>query len=372
MAAGSALGRKQMECIIIALTVMSLSIGLVGLPNAGKSTLFNALTRQNVLVADYPFATIEPNLGIVALPDDRVRRLAEVFQAGKTTPATVSFTDIAGLVEGASRGEGLGNKFLENIRRTGVIAQVVGAFRSGVDAAGDIGIIGTELVLADWQVLAGQAEKLRKPAKSDKRLAGRLACLEAALGELDSGRFLSRSPDREEYARQLAGFNLLTLKPIVHVFNLAEKDIGDRGLRAGLAAASGGDCLFVSAKLELEISRLDSRERAGFLREYGLEQSGIEQLAEAGFGILGLQTFLTAGPKEARAWVIPRDCPAPRAAGAIHGDMERGFIAAEIVAFEDLVKLGSWPAARAAGLCRTEGKQYLMRDGDVADFRFNV
>ena len=352
---------------------MSLSIGLVGLPNVGKSTLFNALTRQNVLVADYPFATIEPNLGIVPLPDDRVHRLATVFKAAKTLPATVSFTDIAGLVEGASRGEGLGNQFLENIRRTGVIAQVIGAFRPDADTRADIEIIGTELVLADWQVLDGQLQKLRKPAKSDRRLAEQVACLEAALEELDSGVFLSHSPRGEEYSRQLAQFNLLTLKPVVYVFNLAEADISDSNLQAKLAeAVPGGDCLFISAKLELEISQLGAEERAGFLREYGLKRSGIEQLAAAGFDILGLQTFLTAGGQEAKAWVIPKNCPAPKAAGVIHSDMERGFIAADIVAFEDLMASGSWSAARAGGLCRTEGKQYLMQDGDVVEFKFNV
>ena len=350
---------------------MSLSIGLVGLPNVGKSTLFNALTRQNVLVADYPFATIEPNLGIVPLPDGRVHRLGQVFNSAKTIPATVSFTDIAGLVEGASRGEGLGNKFLENIRQTGVIAQVIGTFRSP-DASEDIGIIGTELILADWQVLDGQAKKLRKPAKSDKRLAAQLACLEAALADLDAGCPLNRSKRRADYDQQLSAFNLLTLKPIVYVFNLAETDIGNQSLQDKLAASAGGACLFVSAKLELEISQLAGIERTDFLRAYGLERSGIEQLAAAGFDILGLQTFLTAGAKEARAWVIPKDCPAPQAAGTIHSDMEKGFIAAEIVSFEDLVQLGAWAAAKAAGLCRTEGKQYRMQDGDVVEFKFNV
>ncbi len=352
---------------------MSLSIGLVGLPNVGKSTLFNALTHQNALIADYPFTTIEPNLGIVALPDNRVNALAEIFKSLKTVPATVSFTDIAGLVEGASRGEGLGNKFLDHIRQTKVIAQIVGAFRSQAGALRDIEIVETELLLADWQMLDQKLQKIRKLAKGDKELAKLAGLIEKALEELDASRPLRHSQNEAAYAASLSSFNLLTLKPTIYVFNLAEADLNKTELRSQLAqAVPNARHLFLSAKLENELSQLGSEETELFLKEYDLQKRGIESLAEIGFETLGLQTFLTAGINEARAWIIPRNCPAPQAAGIIHSDMERGFIAADIVSFEDLKRLGSWAAARTAGVCRTEGKNYAMRDGDVAEFKFNV
>ena len=352
---------------------MSLSIGLVGLPNVGKSTLFSGLSGQNVLIADYPFATIEPNVGLVPLPDRRVWRLGEVFASARVVPAAVSFTDIAGLIKGASEGEGLGNQFLSHIRQAGMIALVVGAFRRPAEAAEEIGLIETELLLADRQSLAGRLEKTGRAAKGDSVLAAAAGLCRAALAETEAGQTLGGGRRRQEYAEGLKDLNLLSLKPILCVFNLAEADLADQRLRQSLTAAAGGrPAVFLSAKLELEISRLPPSERPEFLKAYGLEQTGIDQLAAAGCQILGLQTFLTAGAKESRAWIIAKDSPAPQAAGVIHSDMERGFIAADIVGFEDLLRLKSWPAARAAGAVRTEGKAYLMRDGDVAEFKFNV
>ena len=352
---------------------MTLSIGLIGLPNVGKSTLFNALTHQNVLVADYPFATIEPNLGIVPLPDRRIYQLASISESLKTIPATVSFTDIAGLVEGANKGEGLGNKFLSHIRQTKVIAHVVDAFREQAKALNEINVVRTELLLADWQTLDQQLEKLRKPAKNDPKIADIAATIKAALKEVDNEIVLSQSRFRKEYRQKLAHLNLLTLKPFIYIFNLAEKDLKNSSFQSSLSQlVSDAKHLFLSAKLELELSQLGNNDRTEFLSEYGLNESGIQRLAQLGFEILGLQTFLTTGAKETKAWVISKNCLAPQAAGIIHGDMERGFIAADIVNFRDFEKFKSWLAARAAGVCRTEGRNYLMQDGDVVEFKFNV
>lgn len=351
---------------------MSLNIGLVGLPNVGKSTLFNALTKQNVLVADYPFATIEPNLGIVPLPDDRVEQLAQIFNSSKVLPATVSFVDIAGLVKGASQGEGLGNKFLSHIRQSSVIAQVIGAFRQSEDAANEIKVIQTELLLADHQTLITQLEKLKKPARSDPQIADLVHFIKLALEDIDNEILLSLSPHKKEYEQKFIQFSLLTLKPFIYIFNLSDDDLKNSKLKAELNQLVEGHCLFLSARLELELSQLNTQDLNLFLSEYGLQQSGIGQLASLSFEILNLQTFLTAGDKETKAWVIPKNCLAPLAAGVIHSDMQRGFIAAEIVNFNDLKRLKSWSKARQDGVCRTEGKNYQMQDGDVVEFKFNV
>ena len=352
---------------------MSLNIALVGLPNVGKSTLFNALTEQNVLVADYPFATIKPNIGIVPLPDTRVEHLGQIFQSAKIVPASVSFTDIAGLVQGASQGAGLGNKFLAEIRTRKVIAQVVEVFRQPEKIGGQMEIIQTELILADWQTLTKETEKLKKVAKSQDEAAEIYQACQKALIDLDQYIPLNESPHKELYHETLGSFHLFTLKPLIYIFNLAEDDLKNAGLQQNLQKLAGNkEYLFLSAKLELELSQLPAAETQAFLLEYGLKERGINQLARLGFKILGLQTFLTAGPKETKAWVIPQNCLAPKAAGIIHTDMERGFIAADIVNFEDLASLKSVAAAKAAGVLRTEGKNYMMQDGDVVEFKFNV
>ena len=352
---------------------MALSIGLIGLPNVGKSTLFNALTRQNVLMADYPFATIEPNLGLVPLPDERVWQLGAIFKSLKIIPAAVSFTDIAGLVRGASSGEGLGNKFLSHIRQTQVIAQVVDTFRHQQKVEQEMEIIETELLLADRQSLEQRLEKIGRAAKGDAQLAALAQTCRTALEEVDAGLTLNKSQRHSEFESSLSELNLLTLKPLIYIFNLADADLKNQELRQRLLALKPAcSKILLSAKLELEINGLPQEERVDFLQEYGLRESGIDQLAKIGFQILNLQTFLTAGVKESRAWIITKDCPAPEAAGVIHGDMQKGFIAADIVGFDDLKRLKSWQAAREAGLLRTEGKTYRMRDGDVVEFKFNL
>ncbi len=361
---------------------MGLSIGIVGLPNVGKSTLFNALTRNEVLAANYPFATIEPNVGVVAVPDPRLAPLAGLVHTERIVPATVTFVDIAGLVRGASAGEGLGNRFLAAIRETDAICQVVRAFSDEdvvhvdgrVDPAGDIATITTELVLADLETVDGRLVKLAKEARHRPELAPVLVATEAARKALDAGRTIAEAARTGEVdAGVLADLHLLTAKPVVTVFNVDEASMGDAELAARLAALVAPDeSVVLCAQLEAEVSRLEPDDAAELLASYGQRESGLDQLARVGFRVLGLQTFLTAGEKEVRAWTIHAGDTAPKAAGVIHTDFERGFIKAEVVSYDDLVAAGSLAAARSAGKVRLEGKEYVMREGDVVEFRFNV
>ena len=363
---------------------MSLSIGIVGLPNVGKSTLFNALTRASVLASNYPFATIEPNVGIVGIPDPRLTALAGLYDSAKIIEATVRFVDIAGLVRGASKGEGLGNQFLSHIRETDAICQVVRVFTdpdvSHVDGdvapERDIETIATELILADLQTLEKAAPRLAKEAKSGKDAErNRAAAAAAAAQELLNGGttlFAGAAGAGIDLA-DLRDLQLLTAKPFLYVFNVDESELADAALQETLAAAvAPAQAVFLDAKTESELAELSPEDAAEMLAELGLGEPGLDQLARAGFAALGLSTFLTAGPKESRAWTLPVGATAPEAAGVIHTDFQRGFIKAEIVSFDDLMAAGSVAAARAVGKARIEGKDYVMRDGDVVEFRFNV
>ncbi len=357
---------------------VALTIGIVGLPNVGKSTLFNALTKNSVLAANYPFATIEPNVGVVSLPDSRLATLAGIFGSERILPATVSFVDIAGIVRGASEGEGLGNQFLANIREADAIAEVVRGFEDpdvvhvdgGVNPASDLETINTELILADMQTLEKAIPRFEKETKG-KRLDP--SVLEAALAAqkiLNDGKTLSGAKFDVTPIRELG---LLTAKPFIYVFNVDEAVLTDDAKKAELAAlVAPSEAVFLDAKIESELIDLDPEEAAELLASTGQEESGLDQLARIGFDTLGLQTYLTAGPKESRAWTIGKGWTAPQAAGVIHTDFQKGFIKAEIISFEDLVETGSVAEARSKGKARMEGKEYVMQDGDVVEFRFNV
>lgn len=357
----------------------SLSIGIVGLPNVGKSTLFNALTNNDILAANYPFATIEPNTGIVPVPDSRLDVLKDVYNSKKVIPATVTFVDIAGLVSGASQGEGLGNKFLANIRQCDAIVHIVRAFSDSdvvhvsdiIDPKDDIEIINTELILADIQTIENRVPKLTKESKAKPALRPQLDYLNTLLAQLQAGNPLSSLDSLD--TELIADLHLLTAKPVIYAFNVDEATLLDETRQTELSSlVSPARTLFVCAKLEDEIKGLTEADAVELLESYGVKETGLSKMIHTAYDTLGLQSYLTAGPQEVHAWTIKQGATAPQAAGVIHTDFERGFIAAQIVDFDDLINAGSETAAKAAGKMRTEGKTYVMQPGDIVEFRFNV
>ncbi|QQG50779.1 MAG: redox-regulated ATPase YchF [Candidatus Saccharibacteria bacterium] len=357
----------------------SLQIAIVGLPNVGKSTLFNALTNNSILAANYPFATIEPNTGIVPVPDSRLQKLADIYGSQKILPATVTFVDIAGLVAGASKGEGLGNKFLANIRQCDAIIHIVRAFENDdivhvanrIHPANDISVINTELILADLQTIDSHLPKMIKEAKAKPALRPAIEYVQSLREILESDKPLSSLPSlNHEYIAEL---HLLTAKPVIYAFNVDEDTLSNDTRKAELSElVAPNKAVFVCAKLEDELKGLNSADAEELLQSYGVTETGLSQLINAAYDTLGLQSYLTAGPKEVRAWTIKKGSTAPQAAGVIHTDFERGFIAAQVVDFDDLVEAGSENAAKSAGKMRTEGKEYVMQPGDIVEFRFNV
>ncbi|WOP17491.1 redox-regulated ATPase YchF [Raineyella sp. LH-20] len=357
---------------------MALTIGIVGLPNAGKSTLFNALTRNNVLAANYPFATIEPNVGVVGVPDPRLKVLAGMYGSARILPATVSFVDIAGIVKGASQGEGMGNAFLANIREADAICQVTRVFEDAdvthvdgaVNPGNDIDTITTELILADLQTLEKAMPRLEKEARIKKESKPKYEAWQQAYATLSEGIGINAAGLDLEPLRELF---LLTAKPFIYVFNCDQDELGDEDMKARMRAlVAPAEAIFLDAKFESELVEMDEDEAREFLAEMGVEEPGLDVLARVGYATLGLQSYLTVGPKEARAWTIHQGWTAPQAAGVIHTDFEKGFIKAQIVSFDDLVEAGSEAEAKARGKLRLEGKDYVMQDGDVVEFRFNV
>ncbi len=365
-----------------------MKLGILGLPNVGKSTLFNSLTKAGAEAANYPFCTIDPNVGVVTVPDERVTFLGKMYNSKKVTPAVIEFVDIAGLVKGASKGEGLGNQFLANVRETDAIVHVVRCFEDdnvvhvdgSIDPVRDIETINLELIFADLEVVEKRIAKVGKSARIDKSFAQEAALLESLKALLEDGKPVKNYvPKDEDEEKLLKGFSLLTAKPVIYAANVAEEDLsddgaGNEGVKAvrEFAATEGSEVFVICAQIEQELSELEDEDKAAFLEDLGLKESGLDKLVRASYSILGLISFLTCGEDESRAWTIKKGTKAPQAAGKIHTDFERGFIKAEVISYDELVANGSMNAAKEKGLVRMEGKEYVVADGDVILFKFNV